>query len=61
MKKVNVWLIVAVLLAVVVNPDESHPYWLFVLWGNVVFALVCKSIIYANRNANKDANGSSHD
>ena len=50
MKKVNVWLIVATLLAVVVNPDESEPFWLFVLWGNVVFALVCKGIIYANEN-----------
>ena len=54
MKKVNVWLIVAVLLAVVVNPDESKPYWLFVLWGNVVFALVCKGIISANKTANEN-------
>ena len=50
MKKINAWLIVATLLAVVVNPDESEPFWLFVLWGNVVMALVCKGIIYSNEN-----------
>ena len=48
MKKTDVWLIVALLLAVVVNPDESEPYWLIVLWGHVVFVLVCKAIIAAN-------------
>ena len=50
MKKINIWLFASILLAVVVNPDESEPYWLFVLWGNVVFAIVCKGIIYANEN-----------
>ena len=50
MKKINVWLIVATLLAVVVNPDESEPFWLFFFFFNAVMALVCKGIIYSNEN-----------
>lgn len=53
MKKIDIWLVVAILLAVIVNPDESTPYWLFVLWGNVVFAIVCKAIISGNGTKDK--------
>lgn len=49
MKKINIWIITAVLLAVVVNPDESNLFGVLTLWGNVVAALCTKGILYSNQ------------
>lgn len=50
MKKVDVWIIVAVILAIVVNPDESDLWGILVLWGNVIAALCAKAIMLDNEN-----------
>lgn len=50
MKKIDLWLVIAVALAVLVNPDESNTFGIMILWGNVIAAIVCKAAINENKN-----------
>lgn len=52
MKKVDLWIVIAVALAIVVNPDESNTYGLMLLWGNVLAAICTKAIINENTRNN---------
>lgn len=45
MKKVDLWLVASIALAILVNPDESDLFLTFSLWGQVLFAIVAKAII----------------
>ena len=48
MKKIDLWLVASIALALLVNPDESELFLTLTLWGQVVSALVVKAITYNN-------------
>ncbi len=50
MNKVDIWIIVAVIMAIVVNPDESDLYGIMLIWGNVIAAICTKAIMLGNES-----------
>lgn len=48
MKKIDIWLVLAIALAVIVNPDESDTFLVLALWGHVVLILVLKALLQEN-------------
>lgn len=56
MKKINFWLFAAILLAVIIDPEESDPFWILFAWCNLGAAICCKVSMMNDEKETKDEN-----
>lgn len=50
MKKIDIWLFASLVLALLIDPDETDLFWVGLAWANLLFAIVSKSMTNENES-----------
>lgn len=53
MKKIDIWLIASLVVALVIDPDKTDLFWVGLAWANLLFAIVSKSICNEKEHGTK--------
>lgn len=48
MKKIDIWLFISVVLAILPDPDNSDLFWMTLTWANLSCAVIAKYLTVEN-------------